>query len=181
MPAGKPNYLGMIKYPKITDLVTSQGEPTLVLILSVMVRDFCACMNVARSMNQDQIIEAAYMLLNEAGNFRLEDYAVMFSMAKKGDLVKIYERIDLEVITAIANEYYARRRDAKIAAQEQEIERQEVQAPHIASKQIYSTPEDRRNGGDLDYKLTSMAGAISGIGTELRKKLKKDETGKLDA
>lgn len=178
---GKPDYLGVIKYPQIKDLVNDNGAAPVLLLIAVMVRDYCASMNVARNMNEDQILEAAAMLMEEAGNFRLEDYAMMFALAKRGKLVKVYERIDLTTITEMADAYYAERRDTKIAMQEQEIERQEVQAPHIADKQIYSTPEDRRQGNDLDYKLTSMAGAISGIGSDLRKKFKKNETGNLDA
>lgn len=180
-PDGKPNYLGVVQYPQIRDLVQDNGEPVVLLLIAVMVRDYCASVNVARNMNEDQILEAAAMLMEEAGNFRLEDYAMMFALAKRGKLVKVYERIDLTTITDMADAYYAERRDAKINQQEQEIERQEVQAPHVAGKQVYSTPEDRRHGNDLDYKLTSMAGAISGIGSDLRKKFKKNETGNLDA
>lgn len=179
-PDGKPDYLGVIKYPQIRDLVKDNGPAPVLLLIAVMVRDYCASINVARNMNEDQILEAAAMLMDEAGNFRLEDYAMMFALAKRGKLVKVYERIDLTTISDMADAYYAERRDTKIAMQEKDIERQEVQAPHVAPKQIYSTPEDRAGAQDLDYKLTSMAGAISGMGAELRKKFKKNETGKLD-
>lgn len=180
-PDGKPNYLGVVQFPKITDLIKEVSEPVVLLLIAVMVRDYCASVNVARNMNEDQILEAAAMLMEEAGNFRLEDYAMMFAQAKRGKLVKVYERIDLTTITDMADAYYAERRDAKINQQEQEVERQEVQAPHVAPKQIYDTPEDRRQSSDLDYKFTSLSGTISGIGNELRKKIKKNETGKLDA
>jgi hypothetical protein len=171
-PEGKPNYLGVVQFPQIRDLIKDNGEAGVLLLISVMVRDYCASVNVARNMNEDQILEAAAMLMEEAGNFRLEDYAMMFAQAKRGKLVKVYERIDLTTITDMADAYYAERRDAKINQQEQEIERLEVQAPHTAPKQIYSTPEDRAQGNDLDYKLTNLSGAISGIGTELRQKFK---------
>jgi hypothetical protein len=180
-PDGKPNYLGVVQFPQIKDLVKDNGEPVVLLLIAVMVRDYCASVNVARNMNEDQILEAAAMLMEEAGNFRLEDYAMMFALAKRGKLVKVYERVDLSTITDMADAYYTERRDTKIAMQEQEIERQEVQAPHVAPKQIYNTPEDRAGAQDLDYKLTSMAGVISGIGSDLRKKFKKNETGNLDA
>jgi len=180
-PEGKPDYLGVVRYPQIRDLIKDNGQPVVLLLIAVMVRDYCASINVARNMNEDQILEAAAMLMEEAGNFRLEDYAMMFALAKRGKLVKVYERIDLTTITEMADAYYAERRDTKIAMQEQEIERQEVQAPHIATKQVYNTPEDRAAGNDLDYKLTSVAGAISGIGSDLRQKFKNNETGKLDA
>jgi hypothetical protein len=42
--------------------------------------DFCSSINVLRNMNEDQMIEAAAMLIAECGNFRLEDYVMMFSM-----------------------------------------------------------------------------------------------------
>lgn len=129
MPGGKPAYLEVVKYPKITDLVQARGEPVIMLILSVMIRDFCATMNVVRNMNEEQILEAAAMLLNECGNFRLEDYAIMFTMAKKGQLFEVRDRIDLQIITAIADAYYAQRRDAKINMQDQELERLEAQKP----------------------------------------------------
>ncbi len=171
MPGGQPAYLAMVEYPKITDLIQTEGEPVIMLILSVMIRDFCATMNVVRNMNEEQILEAAAMLLTECGNFRLEDYAVMFFLAKKGALFKIMDRIDLQVITAIADEYFNRRRDAKISMQEQEIERQEVVAPHLAPPKEWSTPEDRRGSRDLDYKLTSLPAAISDLKQGLKNTL----------
>lgn len=181
-PDGKPNYLGVVQFPQIKDLIKDNSEPVVLLLIAVMVRDYCASVNVSRNMNEDQILEAAAMLMEEAGNFRLEDYAMMFAQAKRGKLVKVYERIDLSTITDMADAYYAERRDAKINQQEQEIERQEVQAPHIAPKQIYSTPEDRAASNDMDYKLTSISGAISQTKRDLQTTLKKgNAAGKLDA
>jgi hypothetical protein len=179
MPGGKPAYLDVVKYPKITDLVQSQGEPVIMLILAVMVRDFCASMNVVRNMNEEQILETAAMLLEEAGNFRLEDYAVMFAMAKKGQLFEIRDRIDLQVITALANEYYARRRDAKLAMEEQHIERLEAQKPvHRPPASI----EDR-----LGDRFVTVAGAFSELKQGLKEKIENPKqlldgkAGKLDA
>jgi hypothetical protein len=178
-PDGKPDYLAVVKYPQIKDLIKDNSEPVVLLLIAVMVRDYCASVNVARNMNEDQILEAAAMLMEEAGNFRLEDYAMMFAQAKRGKLVKVYERIDLSTITDMADAYYAERRDAKINQQEQEIERQEVQAPHTAPKQIYSTPEDRRQGRNLDYRVTSLSGAFSDLKEGLKNKLE-DTKGKLN-
>lgn len=177
-PDNKPNYLGVIQYPKITDLVKDHGEPTILLLLAVMVRDYCASVNVARNMNEDQILEAAAMLMEEAGNFRLEDYAMMFALAKRGKLVKVYERIDLTTITEMADAYYAERRDAKIQAQEQEIERLEAQKP------VHRTPatiDDRM--GD---RFVSAAGAFSELKQGLKEKIENPKkqlngkAGKLD-
>jgi hypothetical protein len=163
MPAGKPEFLTVVKYPKINDLVQERGEPVIMLILAVMIRDFCATMNVVRNMNEDQILEAAAMLLNEAGNFRLEDYTVMFAMAKKGQLFEVRDRIDLQVITAIADAYYAQRRDAKINMQDQEVERMEAQRP---VHRPLATIEDRMND-----RFTTVAGAFSELKNVIKTKI----------
>lgn len=109
MPKGHPDFLGVVKYPKITDMVKSEGSGNVLLFVSVLVRDFCGSLNVVRNMNEDQIIEAASMLVDECDNFRLEDYVMMFAMAKKGQLVKIMDRIDLQIITEIMNAYWTSR------------------------------------------------------------------------
>lgn len=162
MPNGAPDYLGMVKYPKITDLVADQGQGVILMVLSVMVRDFCATLNVVRNMNDDQIVEVAAMMLNECGNFRLEDYATFFAMAKRGTLGQIRDRIDMQVITELLDEYFARRRDAKIAMQEQEIERMEAQKP-----------AQRVKGDPMDDKFMSVGGALSGMRAALAEKIGK--------
>jgi hypothetical protein len=121
MPAGVPNFLDVVKYPKISELIVSHGHAAVLLMVSVLVRDFCGSLNVVRNMNEDQIIEAASMLVSECGNFRLEDYTMMFSMAKKGELVKIMDRIDQQVITSILDEYWKKRNIAGSEAIEGEI------------------------------------------------------------
>jgi hypothetical protein len=88
MPGGKPAYLTVVKYPKITDLVQQKGEPVIMLILAVMIRDFCATMNVVRNMNEEQILEAAAMLLEEAGIFGLKITRLCLQWLKKGSFLK---------------------------------------------------------------------------------------------
>lgn len=158
MPAGKPAYLEMIKYPTITQVIADIGEPATLLMISILIKDFCASVNVSRNMNEDQILEAALMLLNERGNFRMEDYTVMFAMASRGELVKIYERVDLSVITEIADAYYARRRDEKIAMEEADIERQEAQ-PLIPKS--WETPEARKSMRDMHHSVEGIAAGFS--------------------
>ena len=112
MPAGKPNFISIPKYPAIVTLIESEGKKKMLAIMVLLVKDFCASLNVVRNMNEDQMIEAGSLLLDECGNFRLEDYVTMFSLAKRGGLVKIYDRIDLQVITDMLDEYWKRRKKA---------------------------------------------------------------------
>ncbi len=112
MPNGKPDYLGVIKYPMLKDLVKHDGKKQWLAILTILVKDFCASMNVIRNMNEDQMIEAAAMLVDECDNFRLEDYVMMFQLAKRGELFQIRDRIDLQVITEILDAYWQKRHTA---------------------------------------------------------------------
>ena len=123
MPQGKPKYLEVIKYPMIRQLIETEGKKKMLAVLVLMIKDFCSSLNVVRNMNEDQMIEAAAMLLDECENFRLEDYMIMFSMAKRGDSVKIMDRIDLQVITAMLDEYFTRRKLAAINKVDNEINR----------------------------------------------------------
>lgn len=112
MPGGKADLLAVVQYPKLSTLIAQHGEPSIMKVVFCLVKDFCNSLNVVRNMNEEQMIEAASMLIEECGNFRLEDYVQMFQLAKRGNLVKVYDRIDLQVITEMLDEYWKRRKQA---------------------------------------------------------------------
>jgi len=120
MPGGNASHPEVIKFPMIKNLVVEFGKKTMLKVIFLLIRDFCNSINVVRNMNEDQMIEAAAMLIDECDNFRLEDYAMMFSMGKKGILVKIFDRIDISVITQMLDEYWKRRNLAAIKLEENE-------------------------------------------------------------
>lgn len=171
MPKGKPDYLGVVNYPKISELVMYCGEPQMLLVISIMVRDFCAGLNVQRNMNEDQILEAAAMLLNECDNFRLEDYLIMFTLAKQGKLAKIYERIDLEKIVEILDAYWLVRKRAADDAQEQEVTMLEGLGP-------VGRFEDQSHGHALDVSLLRAADGLAGAMNDLKNQVKEVVNGK---
>lgn len=142
MPSGKPDFLSMQKYQTVASLAKSEGNVVMLKVLMLLVKDFCNSLNVVRNMNDDQMIEAASMLLDECGNFRLEDYVMMFAMAKRGDLVKIYDRLDIEIITKILNEYWGRRNIAGESAQAEDVQ-------HLDSLGNNSTQKDLMHPMDL--------------------------------
>lgn len=155
MPAGKPTYLEVVKYPKIIDLAREHGKSVMIKVLFLLVKDFCGSLNVVRNMNEDQMIECAAMLLDECDNFRLEDYVMMFKMAKQGQLIKIRDRVDLEVVSEIMDEYWLRRRRAGQAYQEQEAKR--VQGMGDAVRSIeHLHPQDAK----LQQSANGLLGAI---------------------
>jgi hypothetical protein len=168
MPGGKPTFLEVVKYPMISDLVISQGETTMLKIMFLLVKDFCNSVNVVRNMNDDQMIEAASMLLDECGNFRLEDYVMMFTMAKRGGLGKIYDRIDLEVISNVMDQYWSKRKAVAEVFMETEINHYDSLGP---------TSKSAEEMHPLDQKLISltdkMAGAFEGLKEVVREEKNK--------
>ena len=69
-------------------------------------------------MNEDQMIETAMMLLDECDNMRLEDYSMMFAMAKRGEIGNVFDHIDLQVVSIIYDQYYSRRKSVGMQARE---------------------------------------------------------------
>ena len=121
MPNGNPDFLAVVKYPMIKSLILSEGKKKMLAVITLLIKDFCSSMNVVRNMNEDQMIEAAGMLIDECGNFRLEDYVMMFQMAKRGQLFDIHDRIDLQVITRMLDRYWQIRHEAGESHVENEI------------------------------------------------------------
>jgi len=162
MPAGKPSFLQVIQYPKISDLVKKNGSPMMLKVIFLIVKDFCNSLNVVRNMNESQMIESASMLLDECDNFRLEDYVMMFSMAKRGDLIKIFDRIDISVITLIMDEYYTRRKNAGRIAQDEQVERLDTLGNTTTTIELMDKQDAKLSG--------YTEGLLSAIG-ELRDKM----------
>lgn len=161
MPAGKPKYLEVVKYPKISTLVEREGYKKMLAVLTLLVKDFCSSVNVVRNMNEDQMIEAGAMLLEECGNFRMEDYLMMFTMAKRGSFeeVKIYDRIDIQLISKIMDAYWDRRNAAGKKAQEEQSQHLDTLGP-ITRKLDNLTPDQARMMEGAD-RLAAAMGSIA--------------------
>lgn len=119
MPQGRAQYILARPFPMISALIVEHGLQTMQSVIFALIKDFCSSLNIGKdgNMNEDQMIECAGFLLDECGNFRLEDYLMMFAMAKRGDLVKVYNRMDIQVIAQMLDEYWQRRNSAGNKAQ----------------------------------------------------------------
>lgn len=114
MPNGNPDFKSLVKYQAIKSLIPQVGKKAIRRQLFSLIYDFCKAVNVVRNMTNDQMIEAAQMLLDECEDFRMEDYVIMFSMGKRGQLVDIRDRIDINIISMMLDRYYiVRREEAK--------------------------------------------------------------------
>lgn len=172
MPAGKPDFLSIVKYPMIKDLIESEGKKKMLAVMVLLVKDFCSSINCVRNMNEDQMIEAGAMLLEECANFRLEDYVMMFSMAKKGSLtdVKLWDRVDIQIISQIADQYWLKRDEAGEKAQAEELEKIE-QLSAVNPSDRLDLIWDGKSGyvkqETMDDKLLGFSGAMGELKNRL--------------
>jgi len=111
--SSRPDYAKIRTMPAIRILEPSIGRVETLDLISKIVASFCSGVNVVRNMNVDQMIDTAIFLRDEAFDdkhldcdYRLEDYAVMFTLAKRGKIGKIMDRIDCSVIAQILDEYH---------------------------------------------------------------------------
>jgi len=85
MPDGVPNFEPIRSFPTIKALCDSikDGRKNMRAVLFNMVKNLSESINVVRNLTEDQMIEIASFLLDECGDFRLEDYQMMFTLAKR--------------------------------------------------------------------------------------------------
>lgn len=143
MQQGMPACRKIIKRPPLYQLLkadtTKDTRKEIHTTLYLLIKDFCNSVNVVRNMDDYQMVDAATFLLDECYDYRLEDYAIMFTMAKRGNLVNILDRIDIQVIGEISKAYWAVR-DVQIERIEQEEHRKRKAQEFFIPKP--ETPEE---------------------------------------
>jgi hypothetical protein len=122
LPEGKPDFAVIRNHQPIKMLEKSIERKVLRATIYMMVKSFCESINVIRNMNEDQMIDCASMMLDECGTFRLEDYQVMFTMAKRGKIGKIMDRLDISVISQLLDEYWTIRNEYGKREQERQFD-----------------------------------------------------------
>lgn len=123
---GRPN-LRLVRGVQTVRGMARSDRALVAKCLYALLRNFCNSLNVVRNMTQDQMIEAATILIDESADLTLDDYIIMFSLAKRGKLVKIYDRMDLPTIIAMLDSYYSIR-SLKMAELDQQIDLEQRKA-----------------------------------------------------
>lgn len=157
IPQGKVDFPSLRTFPTLAELSKINQADTAKSVF-LLVKDFCGSLNVVRNMNEDQMIEAAGLLINECSNFRLEDYVVMFAMAKKGELINIRDRLDLQLISQMMDVYWSIRHETGQRERDKDF-----------SDTLYIGPSERSleainpQQGALMDKADNLAGAIGDL------------------
>lgn len=107
MPTGEPDFDMTLDRPTLSRVINRAGAKETFRMIANLLEDFNNSVNVVRPMNSLQITECAMFLITERHSLRLEDYVMLFAMAKRGKLGKIMDRLDIETISRFKEEYEA--------------------------------------------------------------------------
>lgn len=161
LPNGNPAFRDIINFPTITKLISEYGKSHIMKIVFLLVKDLCNSVNVVRNMSEDQMIEAAGMLIDECDNLRLEDYIMMFTLGKRGQLVKIMDRMDIDIISKMLDSYWQMRYEAGQRIYEQEIYADNNRWKDKRLGQI--TPEEKEKMTPEEKEKSDRFGRLIGI------------------
>lgn len=134
MPAGNPRFEVIRYHPSISQLVErgTISKKDMRMLLTIIIKNFCDTVNVPKekNLNSAQLVEVAGFLLDECGNFRVEDYVIMFTMAKRGRLEigkkgRVFDRVDIQLISDFKDNYEHLRQQGAYILQEKEAEEKE--------------------------------------------------------
>lgn len=164
MPNGIPDFRSIRLSQPLVKLFDEYGRKDMRMVVFLMVKGFCESLNVVRNMTEDQMIETAAFLIDECGDMRLEDYQIMFTMAKRGQLIKIMDRLDIDTVGKIYDAYYQYRAEQGRKIQEEEYEAYErylrLNTPVSAPSNNYSEQEAEARWGKLVGVMTAWQGEI---------------------
>lgn len=172
MPSGKPDFGKIKTYPSISQLIPTVGAPTLHKLLMVLIKNYCNSVNVpeGKNMNEDQIIEAAGFLLDECDNYRIEDYVMMFTLAKRGKLEsgktgRIFDRVDIQLISDFKSNYEQIRRQGEDSIMQDELMKLETTR----------IPDERDNPNEPEEIKAKRFDAVMEKFKEMQKNWKKEQ------
>lgn len=118
MPGGAPDFSIIRQAPSIAQLIKlpEVGYAKMQAVIGALIANFCKSQNLpdGKNMREPQIIDTAAFLLDECGTFRIEDYAMMFTLAKRGKLAmernrtmtgRVFDRVDMQLIAEFKENY----------------------------------------------------------------------------
>jgi len=98
--------------PSIARIARECGDMKINAILVVVVTDLVDFFNVGKTMSPQQVASTVILIREEYPYFRIEDFKLCFTNAKKGIYGKVYDRIDGAVILEWLDKYSLERQKA---------------------------------------------------------------------
>lgn len=84
--------------PSVIRVVKENGEQIAISMIRTLIVDVVKFFNLGKSMGASQVHQTAELILEAYGQYKFDDWKLCFKMAKLGQLGKVYDRIDGNVI-----------------------------------------------------------------------------------
>lgn len=99
------------KYPSISSLQAHYGTKTLRVVLTLMIEDCIASIQIKQP-SKEMVIEMANELISDYPTFKLQDFSNFFLNYRKGKYGKDYNRFDISTLYLALQEFNKERTDA---------------------------------------------------------------------
>jgi len=100
-------------------LLRQRDKPALLKALSLLITQLGSSFNVGKNLDTLQVYECATLLIDKYWYLRLEEFAYVFKQAKLGKYGKVYDRLDMQVISEWLNAYDTGERLAELERKHQ--------------------------------------------------------------
>lgn len=130
------------------------GKGTVIKLLILLISDLRNSFNVARPMTEAQIIELAEDFVNDLWFIKFEEFPAFFEGVKRGNIGKVYERLDGPLIWEFWDIYAAKR--------------MEVIESRQASKMFRDTGSEKSEDTKRAGKLESFGSSLKQLSENLK-------------
>ncbi len=107
-------------------LLRQRDKPALLKALSLLITQLGGSFNVGKNMDTLQVYECATLLAEKHWYLRLEEFVYVFKQAKLGKYGKVYDRLDVQVISEWLTTYDTGERLAEMERRRQALLEQEM-------------------------------------------------------
>lgn len=81
--------------PKLRDMVMQLGEKSIEAYLKLWIIDLDRTLDLKKPLNEDQIDDIAFRILDKYRSLNIADINLVFSRAKNGEVENLYDRISV--------------------------------------------------------------------------------------
>lgn len=129
-----------------------QDKKVLLKALSALITQLRQSLNVGKNLDTLQVYECASLLMEKYWYFRLEEFVYVFKQVKLGKYGKVYDRLDVQVISEWLHLYDISERLAELERQRQ-LEQKTAADALLSNEEVQRCYQKWRSGEKLDSQL----------------------------
>ena len=129
-----------------------QDKNVLLKALSALITQLRQSLNLGKNLDTLQVYECASLLIEKYWYFRLEEFVYVFKQVKLGKYGKVYDRLDVQVISEWLHLYDTGERLAELERQRQLVQKTEADAL-LSNEEVQRCYQKWMNGEKLDSQL----------------------------